>query len=464
MILIHCTGAFGINRWVYFGINGDIKREDIPRLNTTTNNIIDQQKVGNDDVTQAIQNLENGSDETAKARSFGHFHYRKSKYRNLIVNDTYTDPEDFMINQGNKRFLKNSSHYDIDDSVQKPGLGKDFVNKGNRGKIENNKLGQPVQDIRKPNQNELVQSVQEKTNSAANMNKRKMDDTKAELENILKKKVTEVEKKQIKEKNIIKRPIKKSNYAKSRKVTSNHLPPTRVIDVSKYSNDDDDEDDDNDDNIPHVISHRKKSGNLSPKEELLYHNYVHHRNKEQQENFVDLNTRDRRTKIPRPEDDLKLEFKRGLSLQKRKRSSTKKSNVPAKELTEIGKNNPKTSKWKYLTFYLIIYIRRDILTILRYTLLQIYVIHPKVFYEKGVLKNFVKLSENHLCQSLFFNKVAVSRPATLFKKRLQHICFPVNFVKFLKTPMLQNTCELTVFLRAVENISSSQLTIHYSQQ
>ena len=47
---------------------------------------------------------------------------------------------------------------------------------------------------------------------------------------------------------------------------------------------------------------------------------------------------------------------------------------------------------------------------------------------------------NNLCQS-FFNKVAGlrptpllrKRPATLLKKRLWHSCFPVNFVKFLRT-------------------------------
>ena len=32
------------------------------------------------------------------------------------------------------------------------------------------------------------------------------------------------------------------------------------------------------------------------------------------------------------------------------------------------------------------------------------------------------------------------RPAPLLKKRLWHRCFPVNFVKFLRTPFLQNTC------------------------
>ena len=31
------------------------------------------------------------------------------------------------------------------------------------------------------------------------------------------------------------------------------------------------------------------------------------------------------------------------------------------------------------------------------------------------------------------------RPATLFKKKIWHRCFPVNFVKFLRTPILKNT-------------------------
>ena len=43
--------------------------------------------------------------------------------------------------------------------------------------------------------------------------------------------------------------------------------------------------------------------------------------------------------------------------------------------------------------------------------------HPKVFGEKGVLKNFAKFTGKHLCQDLFFNKVAGLRPATLSKKK-----------------------------------------------
>ena len=36
-------------------------------------------------------------------------------------------------------------------------------------------------------------------------------------------------------------------------------------------------------------------------------------------------------------------------------------------------------------------------------------------------------------------KTPVPESATLFKKRPWHRCFPVNFVKFLRTPFLQNT-------------------------
>ena len=57
----------------------------------------------------------------------------------------------------------------------------------------------------------------------------------------------------------------------------------------------------------------------------------------------------------------------------------------------------------------------------------------EVFYRKGALRNFTKFTGKHLCQSLFFNKVA-GAPATLFKKRLWHRGFPVNFVKFPRTP------------------------------
>ena len=60
--------------------------------------------------------------------------------------------------------------------------------------------------------------------------------------------------------------------------------------------------------------------------------------------------------------------------------------------------------------------------------------HRRCSVKNGVLRNFVKFTEKHLCQSLFFNKVAGLKSAPLLKKRLWHRCFPVNFGKFLRTP------------------------------
>ena len=59
---------------------------------------------------------------------------------------------------------------------------------------------------------------------------------------------------------------------------------------------------------------------------------------------------------------------------------------------------------------------------------------PEVFCKKGVFRIFTKFTGKHMCQSIFFNKVADLRPATLLKTRLWHKCFPGNFDKFLRTP------------------------------
>ena len=40
----------------------------------------------------------------------------------------------------------------------------------------------------------------------------------------------------------------------------------------------------------------------------------------------------------------------------------------------------------------------------------------ELFCKKGVLKNFAKFTGKHLCQSLFFDKAAGLRSATLLKK------------------------------------------------
>ena len=78
---------------------------------------------------------------------------------------------------------------------------------------------------------------------------------------------------------------------------------------------------------------------------------------------------------------------------------------------------------------------------------------PKVFCKKDVLKNFTKFTGKHFCQSLFFNKAAG-------KKRLRRMCFPVNFVRFLRTPFLQNNSGgllLTKDLPSISLISNEQL-------
>ena len=50
---------------------------------------------------------------------------------------------------------------------------------------------------------------------------------------------------------------------------------------------------------------------------------------------------------------------------------------------------------------------------------------PEAFCKKNVLENFAKFTGKHMCQILFFNKIACL-------KRLWHRCFSVNFVKFLR--------------------------------
>ena len=56
---------------------------------------------------------------------------------------------------------------------------------------------------------------------------------------------------------------------------------------------------------------------------------------------------------------------------------------------------------------------------------------------------FLKISQNSresTCARVsFFIKLQVCKPATLLKKKLWHRCFPVNFMKFLKTFFFHRT-------------------------
>ena len=66
---------------------------------------------------------------------------------------------------------------------------------------------------------------------------------------------------------------------------------------------------------------------------------------------------------------------------------------------------------------------------------------PEVFYKTAVLKNSAALIGKHLLLESVFNKVTDLQACNFIKKRHQHGCFPVNILKFLRTPILNNICE-----------------------
>ena len=61
----------------------------------------------------------------------------------------------------------------------------------------------------------------------------------------------------------------------------------------------------------------------------------------------------------------------------------------------------------------------------------------------GVLRNFSKVTGKHLCQSLFFNKVAGLRPATLLKKTLAQV-FSYEFCEVSKNTFFTECFPLAV--------------------
>ena len=58
--------------------------------------------------------------------------------------------------------------------------------------------------------------------------------------------------------------------------------------------------------------------------------------------------------------------------------------------------------------------------------------HRRCSIKKVVLKNFPKFTGKHLYQSLFFNKVAHLRPATLFENEALVQLFSCEFSKIFK--------------------------------
>ena len=64
---------------------------------------------------------------------------------------------------------------------------------------------------------------------------------------------------------------------------------------------------------------------------------------------------------------------------------------------------------------------------------------PEVFCKKGGFRNFAKFTGNHLGQRLFFNEVAGLRR------------FPVNFVKFVRTPFFIEHLRLLLLRRVISH-------------
>ena len=71
---------------------------------------------------------------------------------------------------------------------------------------------------------------------------------------------------------------------------------------------------------------------------------------------------------------------------------------------------------------------------------------PEVFYKKGVLRNFAKFTGKHLCQRVFFNKVAGLRPQAFkfIKKDSLAKVFSSEFCEFSKNIFFKRTPPVAV--------------------
>ena len=72
--------------------------------------------------------------------------------------------------------------------------------------------------------------------------------------------------------------------------------------------------------------------------------------------------------------------------------------------------------------------------------------------KKYVLRNFAKFTRKHLCQSLFFNKVAGLRPVTFLKKETLAQVFSCEFCKIFKNTFF------TKHLRTTASMAQEFLT------
>ena len=78
-------------------------------------------------------------------------------------------------------------------------------------------------------------------------------------------------------------------------------------------------------------------------------------------------------------------------------------------------------------------------TILDSTIFPSEAVAQRCSVTKGVLKNFAKLTEKHLCQSLFFNKDVGLIPANFIKKETLSQLFSSQFRKVFKSTFLSRS-------------------------
>ena len=78
-----------------------------------------------------------------------------------------------------------------------------------------------------------------------------------------------------------------------------------------------------------------------------------------------------------------------------------------------------------------------------------------VFYKKSCFVRFGKFHRKTTVIESLFNKVADLQACNFTKKRLQHRCFPVKFVKFFRTTILKNICERLLLAGELWNYKTS---------
>ena len=88
----------------------------------------------------------------------------------------------------------------------------------------------------------------------------------------------------------------------------------------------------------------------------------------------------------------------------------------------------------------------------------------KVFCKNDVIENFTLFTEKFLCWSHFFNKVnenSCLRHCRFIKWRLQHRCFSVNIVNFLRTRIMKNICEELFLKKLAASVLAILLNADY---